>query len=40
MDERSRFCCQNAVCAADGQRGMGNLTVGMRYGTGQRLRLL
>jgi len=40
MDELSRFCCQNAVCTAYGKRGMGQRTVGRRYGTGKRLRLL
>jgi len=40
MDDLSRFCCQNAACAAYGKRGGGNLRVGMRYGTGKRLRLL
>jgi hypothetical protein len=40
MDDLSRFCCQNAACAAYGKRGVGNLTVCMRYGQGKRLRLL
>ena len=40
MDDLSRFCCQNAACAAYGKRGGRNLTVCMRYGTEQRLRLL
>lgn len=40
MDELSRFCCQNAACAAYGKRGVGNLTVCMRYGKGKCLRLL
>ena len=40
MDDLSRFCCQHVACAAYGQRGGGNLTVGMRYGTGKRRRLL
>lgn len=40
MDDLSRFCCQNAQCAAYGKRGVGNLTVGMRYGKNKRLRLL
>jgi LacI family transcriptional regulator len=40
MDDLSRFCCQNAVCAAYGKRGGGNLTVCMRYGKDKRLRLL
>jgi hypothetical protein len=40
MDELSRFCCQNAACPAYGKRGVGNLTVCMRYGKGKGLRLL
>jgi len=40
MDDLSRFGCQNAACAAYGKRGVGNLTVCMRYGQGKRLRLL
>ena len=40
MDDLSRFCCQNAQCAAYGKRGVGNLTVCMRYGKNKRLRLL
>src|SRR5262245_10189364 len=40
MDDLSRFCCQNAQCAAYGKRGRGNLTVCMRYGKDKRLRLL
>jgi hypothetical protein len=40
MDELSRFCCPNAACAAYGKRGVGNLTVWMRYGTDKCLRLL
>ena len=40
MDDLSRFCCQNAACAAYGKRGVGNLTVCMRYGQGKRLQLL
>jgi hypothetical protein len=40
MEDLSRFCCQTALCAASGQRGGGNLTVGMRYGRGKCLRLL
>lgn len=40
MDDLSRFCCQNAACAASGKRGGDNLTVCMRYGTDKRLRLL
>src|SRR2546428_4842832 len=40
MDDLSRFCCQNAACAAYGKRSAGNLTVSMRYGKEKRLRLL
>jgi len=40
MDDLARFCCQNVACADRGQRGAGNLTVRMRYGKDQRLRLL
>ena len=40
MDDLSRFGCQNAACAAYGKRGVGNLTVCMRYGKDKRLRLL
>ncbi len=40
MDDLSQFCCQNKECPAYGKRGAGNLTVGMRYGKEQRLRLL
>jgi len=40
MDDLSRFCCQNAACAAYGKRSAGNLTVCMRYGKDKRLRLL
>jgi len=39
MDDLSRFCCQTASCAASGKRGVGNLTVCMRYGKDKRLRL-
>jgi hypothetical protein len=40
MDDLSRFCCQNAACAAYGKRGGKNLTVCMCYGAGKHLRLL
>jgi hypothetical protein len=40
MDDLARFCCQNATCADYGNRGARNLTVCMRYGKAQRLRLL
>ena len=40
MDDLARFCCQNVACADRGKRGAGNLTVRMRYGKDQRLRLL
>jgi transposase-like protein len=40
MDDLARFCCQNAACPAYGKRNGGNLTVCMRYGKNQRLRLL
>jgi transposase-like protein len=36
MDDLSRFCCQNEQCPAYGQRGQGNLTVCMLYGSHQR----
>jgi transposase-like protein len=35
-DDLSAFCCQNPRCADYGQRGKGNLTVPMRYGSQQR----
>jgi transposase-like protein len=35
-DDLSAFCCQNAQCPDYGQRGKGNLTVPMRYGSTQR----
>jgi hypothetical protein len=40
MDDLSRFCCQEATCADYGKRGVGNLTVCMRYGKDRGLRLL
>jgi len=39
-DDLSRFCCQNAVCADHGKRGVGNLTVCGRYGKQKQHRLL
>ena len=35
-DDLRAFCCQNPDCPDYGQRGKGNLTVPMRYGTHQR----
>ena len=35
-DDLSAFCCQNPTCPDFGQRGLGNLTVPMRYGPQQR----
>jgi LacI family transcriptional regulator len=35
-DDLSTFCCQNPNCPDYGQRGLGNLTVPMRYGRTQR----
>ena len=35
-EDLSAFCCQNPQCPDYGQRGLGNLTVPMRYGTTQR----
>jgi transposase-like protein len=35
-EDLSAFCCQNPNCPDFGQRGLGNLTVPMRYGTTQR----
>ena len=35
-DDLSAFCCQNPKCPDYGQRGLGNLTVPMRYGPRQR----
>ena len=40
MDDLSRFCCQNSQCPDYGQRAAANLTVCMRYGKHQHLRLL
>ena len=35
-DDLSAFCCQNPDCPDYGRRGLGNLTVPMRYGPRQR----
>src|SRR5262249_4362055 len=35
-DDLSAFCCQNPACPDYGRRGLGNLTVPMRYGPQQR----
>ena len=40
MDDLSRFCCLNSLCADYGTRGAANLTVCMRYGKHKHLRLL
>ena len=40
MDDLSRFCCQNPLCPDYGKRGLGNLTVRMRYGPNKQRRLL
>jgi IS1 family transposase len=40
VDDLARFCCHNPECRNHGQRGAGNLTVCMRYGKHQHLRLL
>ena len=40
MDDLSRFCGQNSQCTDYGQRDAGNLTVCMRYGKRNHLRLL
>lgn len=39
MDDLSRFCCHNRDCRDQGKRGAGNLSVCMRYGKKQPLRL-
>ena len=39
-DDLSRFCCQNRDCPDHGKRGAGNLTVCMRFGKENRIRLL
>ena len=40
MDDLARFCCHNQECHDYGQRGADNLTVCMRYGKHQHVRLL
>ena len=40
MDDLSRFCCQNSPCPDYGTRGAANLTLCMRYGKHNHLRLL
>ena len=40
MDDLSKFCCQNSECEDYGKRGAGNLSVNMRYGARNHLRLL
>ena len=35
-EDLSTFCCQNLQCPNYGRRGLGNLTVSMRYGPQQR----
>jgi hypothetical protein len=35
-DDLRAFCCQNPDCPDFGQRGLGNLTVPMRYGSPPR----
>jgi len=40
VDDLARFCCHNHDCRDHGQRGAGNLTVCMRYGKHQHVRLL
>ena len=40
VDDLARFCCHNQDCHDYGQRGADNLTVCMRYGKHQHLRLL
>jgi hypothetical protein len=40
MDNLSRFCCHNPDCRDHGQRGADNLTVCLRYGKHQHVRLL
>jgi LacI family transcriptional regulator len=39
-EDLSKFCCQNEKCDDYGKRGIGNLTVRMRYGKDKRIRLL
>jgi LacI family transcriptional regulator len=40
LDDLSRFCCLNPDCPDYGRRNAGQLSVGMRYGTGCQHRLL
>jgi len=40
MEDLSKFCCQNKKCPDYGKRGLGNLTVCMRYGKNKQSRLL
>ena len=40
VDDLARFCCHNQDCHDYGQRGADNLTVCMRYGKHQHVRLL
>jgi len=40
MDDLSQFCCHNANCLDHSTRDAGNLTVCMRYGKNQPVRLL
>jgi hypothetical protein len=40
VDDLARFCCHNQECRNHGQRGAGNLSICMRYGKYQHLRLL
>ena len=40
MDDLKTFCCQNAECAAYGQRGLGNLRVCFRNGLNKERRVL
>lgn len=40
MDDLKTFCCQNPECADYGRRGLDNLRVCFRYGTGKATRVL
>lgn len=40
MEDLSRFCCQNTECPDYGKRGLGNLSVCMRYGPHRQRRML
>src|SRR5262252_2578226 len=40
VDDLAQFCCHNRDCRDHGKRGAGNLSVCMRYGKQQHLRLL